>query len=59
MLNPLVVNSTFMVMMSKFHEANSIFEEFFSVLKVMMKYMTKVTHQVNDKIYGYILPKHL
>ena len=56
-LDPLAEDSTFMVMMSKFPEMNPIFEEFLSVLKVMMKYMTKVTHQVNDKIYGYILQK--
>lgn len=57
MIDPLAEESSFMVMMNKFPDMNPIFEEFLSVLKVMMKYMTKVTHQINDKIYGYILQK--
>lgn len=55
--DPLADDSPFMIMMRQFPEINPIFEEFLSILKVMMKYMTKVTHQINDKIYGYLLQK--
>ncbi|OHT12509.1 hypothetical protein TRFO_17537 [Tritrichomonas foetus] len=55
--DPLDFDSPFYVMMNNFPEIKPVFEEFLSILRVMMKYMAKVTHSINDRIYGFILQK--
>ncbi|OHS97943.1 hypothetical protein TRFO_35741 [Tritrichomonas foetus] len=53
----LVDESAFSVMMSNCPPINPVFEEFLSIIKVMMKYMAKVNHNINDRIYGSLLKK--
>ena len=36
---------------------NPVFEEFLSIIKAMMKYMAKVNHAFNDRVYGNFLKK--
>lgn len=53
----LVDESAFSVMMSNCPTVNPDFESFLSTIKTMMKFMVKLNHSINDRIYGTLLKR--